>query len=342
MPHSSGGGSHGGGSHRGSHHRSSSHRSSGSRSRGPVTRSSSTPFEGATTYMYYRNKRPVFVYANYDIRKTAKKAWTSRILLLIFVVCPVILMSAVILFLSGHFPKPLNLNYDSRIYVDDRVGVVKDPGRLMASLQAFQNKTGITPVVVIYPNEVWQGNYRSLEKYAYEDYINRFDDEKHWLIVYTTGTKEDGFEDWYWEGMQGDDTDPILDGKQTDSFTKNLHSLFLDKQYSVDEAIAKAFEDLTPHVMDKYLSMPGSACLLVFDFIFLGIMVFSMDFHPVREKNYSRAEICDPNFVDQEACEYCGGIYVVGMHVTCPHCGAPVKPHDYTTDEYGNVTHILN
>ena len=59
-------------------------------------------------------------------------------------------------------------------------------------------------------------------------------------------------------------------------------------------------------------------------------------------KHYSQAVECPETFVDQEACEYCGGIYIVGLNTSCPHCGAPVKPHDYTVDGNGNITNIIS
>ena len=27
-------------------------------------------------------------------------------------------------------------------------------------------------------------------------------------------------------------------------------------------------------------------------------------------------------------CQYCGGEFVVGLHTTCPHCGAPIENWD--------------
>ena len=32
--------------------------------------------------------------------------------------------------------------------------------------------------------------------------------------------------------------------------------------------------------------------------------------------------------VIEDVCEYCGGIYVVGTVINCPHCAAPLKPHN--------------
>lgn len=65
MPHSSGGGSHSGGSHSGSGFSSSSSSSGGSSAK----HIKHTSFPGARRYVYYENYRPVYVYADYDIRK---------------------------------------------------------------------------------------------------------------------------------------------------------------------------------------------------------------------------------------------------------------------------------
>ena len=93
---------------------------------------------------------------------------------------------------------------------------------------------------------------------------------------------------------------------------------------------------------DMFESTSIPTCLLIFDAFFLGIMLLCTDFHPIREHNYRKAEVVDSKFVDQEACEYCSGIYVVGYHTKCPHCGAPVKPHDFYTDADGNIINIVN
>lgn len=68
MPHSSGGGSHGGGSFSSSSSSSSS--SSGSSSYRHIK---NTNFEGAVKYVYYENYHPVYVYADYDIRRQTEK-----------------------------------------------------------------------------------------------------------------------------------------------------------------------------------------------------------------------------------------------------------------------------
>lgn len=118
---------------------------------------------------------------------------------------------------------------------------------------AFYNRTGISPAVITVENSDWQGYYSDLENYAYDLYVNHFADESHWLIVYSTPdgySSSDGFEDWYWEGMQGNDTDDVLTKSVTNSFNDELQkNLTARTRYTVSSAISTSFDDLTPTVM---------------------------------------------------------------------------------------------
>ena len=73
-----------------------------------------------------------------------------------------------------------------------------------------------------------------------------------------------------------------------------------------------------------------SIVLLLFIFLHAFLMV-GFNF---KEKKYSTAKKC-PNDLQEEICEYCNGVYVVGTCTSCPHCGAPVKIHDYSTESNG-------
>ena len=57
-------------------------------------------------------------------------------------------------------------------------------------------------------------------------------------------------------------------------------------------------------------------------------LIRSSSFHPFKGKYFEKAVECPETFVDQEKCEYCGGIYVVGMSDVCPNCAAPIKPKE--------------
>ena len=130
---------------------------------------------------------------------------------------------------KGVFGKPEKLDMDyakQDIVIEDRLELIddKDKERIETSFKNFQDITGITPALVLVDNSLWNANYTNLENYSYELYLQNFDDEKHWLIVYSEdGNAEEGaWKDWYWEGMQGDDTDSILTASKTDNFTKSL------------------------------------------------------------------------------------------------------------------------
>lgn len=322
MPHSSGGGSHSGGSHGGSHH-SSSH---GSRGRS-FNRVSNSKFPGAKRYLYYRNNAPVFIYSNYDI-SDSKNRVSSFISFFLYIVILILVLG----FIPGlgHFPGKIDISkYNSSIMISDTANVIDDEDTLIKSLLAFQDKTGITPCIITVHNEYWMNNYTDLEQYAYELYVEAFDDEKHWLIVYSEPANPNpDFNDWYWEGMQGDDTDKILTYKETGLFNNELQKGLTNKNYSVGEAISEAFDELTPVAMKKYIPFRRMIYPIVFAGFLLFMAIRSSSFHPFKGKYFEKAVECPETFVDQEKCEYCGGIYVVGMSDVCPNCAAPLKTHE--------------
>ena len=320
MPHSSGGGSHSGGSHGSSHHSSS-----GGSSQRSFNRISKNKFNGANRYVYYRNGAPEFIYSNYDL--TSDNRGKGLISLAVYAIMIIFALSFIPA--ASHFPKKLDISkYNCSISITDSAGVIDDEDALMDSLIAFQDKTGITPAVITLNNEDWQNNYTSLENYAYELYVKTYDDEMHWLIVYSEPKNPDpSFNDWFWEGMQGNDTDKILTYKETDLFNKEMQKGLTDKSISVDEAIRRSIDTLTPLAMKKYISFRAAVYPLFFVVFILFMAIKTSNFHPVKGKYYNNAVLCPETFVDQEKCEYCGGIYVVGMGTTCPNCGAalPIK-----------------
>ena len=108
-------------------------------------------------------------------------------------------------------------------------------------LVSFREKTGITPALTTtswVTSMFWPA---SLEDYAYSDYVTKFKDEKHWLIVYQS---KDNF-----EGMQGDETDNILTKEVTKKFNYAFHD-YLVKDNTLTESLVKAFDDITPKIMD--------------------------------------------------------------------------------------------
>ncbi|MGN0611434.1 MAG: hypothetical protein ACI4JI_06575 [Ruminiclostridium sp.] len=333
MPHSSGGGSHGGGSHSSS---GGSHHSSGGSGGGSKIRTSTTYFPGARRFVYYRNGQPNYVYSNTDLSKPPSKL---RFVFLIFYI-PFIF--AVIMMLSQAFqvPSKLSVDYDPTIVIEDNIGAVSDESALREAMKDFYNETGITPALITDSNSAWKGKYSSLENYAYDLYVNRFYDEKHWLIVFTTDEGADGFNNWYWEGMQGNDTDNIITSSIANSFTSDVQTRLLRNDGDAGKAVTEGFEALTPTVMNARFD--GETLMFaIFILVFICIHAFFMVFFRPNANKYKGAKEVPLDIAPaqpanntvtykQASCTYCGGTYTVGSCNACPHCGAPIKPEEYT------------
>lgn len=323
MPHSSGGGSHGGGSHHSSH-RSSSHRSGSSVS---SRRVQNTYFPGARRFVYLHRGTPTYVFADHDI---TQKRSPLRFLMLLFYL-PFFFAISFMVKDTIVPPKKLTPNYNTDIIIRDEINVLDNTESLKRSLKAFYDKTGIAPAVFTVSNEDWLGRYSDLESYAYDLYVNAFSDEKHWLIVYSEPTEPDPeYVDWYWEGMQGNETDYILTSDRTDSFNSSLQRYFTTKSISVCDAISRAFDELTPGLMQWNFE----PTVLLFLVIFAGFICFHayfMVFHDPNRK-YRNAQECpieQPSVkLREESCPYCGSTYVVGRDTRCPNCQALIEVSD--------------
>ena len=200
MPHSSGGGSHGGGSHGGhSHHSSSRH--GGSRN---SSRISKTNFAGAKRYRYRHHGQERYFYSD----REPNKIFDWKRLLIGFFYIPFLIPAIIMI---GGDVTISTAKYDTSIIIKDEANVFEQTESLNDALTGFYEKTEIPPAVITVSPEVWKDN-GSLEDYAYDRYLSEFDDENHWLIVYTQkGERGDIDFDWSFEGMQGDNTDDILD-----------------------------------------------------------------------------------------------------------------------------------
>lgn len=369
MPHSSGGGSHSGGSHSGSGFSSSSSSSGGSSAK----HIKHTSFPGARRYVYYENYHPVYVYADYDIRKgtASGKVWS------IIGSAVSLLFGIMLIALCYDKPQKMDTSPSYHCEIKDTAGVIDDMDKVQNAivdfydetgipveimtvnnedwqgsyskleefaydmyvtefddeehwLVAFYNRTGISPAVITVENSDWQGYYSDLENYAYDLYVNHFADESHWLIVYSTPdgySSSDGFEDWYWEGMQGNDTDDVLTKSVTNSFNDELQkNLTARTRYTVSSAISTSFDDLTPTVMKSKVNWAmlfTSIAILAFVCLHACLMI---GINP-KARKYAKAKPCS-DAAQEKACEYCGYTYVVDTCTECPHCGAPIPPED--------------
>ncbi len=323
MPHSSGGGSHSGGSHSGSGFSGSSSSSGGSSAK----HIKHTSFPGARRYVYYENYRPVYVYADYDIRKgTASGKFFS------------ILGSAVsllfgIMLLAMCYDKPQKMDTSPSYHceIKDTAGVIDDKDKVQNAIVDFYDETGIPVEIMTVNNEDWQGSYSKLEDFAYDMYVTEFDDEEHWLVVYSEPASPDpDFNDWYWEGMQGDDTDNIITVDVADDF-KDLMQKYLtaNSRYDVSSAIAAAFDETTPNVMDGHVEW----LFVIWGLLLSGIGAYEIYQTLITNKKAYRSAVKCANDAKEDTCEYCGNVYVIGTCHECPHCGAPLRPHNVETEQ---------
>ena len=325
MPHSSGGGSHGGGSHGGGSHGGSSH----------VSRSSYYR-PGFHRYLYYSKTGPEFFYTEKTITpESIKSSKNSIIAIAIFLTLfySIFLISISVLLLKK--PKKLNVDYVSNIIISDGIGVISsdETEELYKVLGEFKDKTGITPCIYTTYNELWMDEYDTLERYAYDKYLAMFKDEKHWLIVYTEPfNNPTSYVDWYWEGMQGNDTDPILTSRKTKEFTKKLQALLERDDVSVGQSLINEFSDFNGKVMKWQLDVG-----LIFALIFILIhgSIFYLGFIGVplsmlkKDKKAILIEGDPQKQLDEAECKYCGKRYVVGLHTRCPYCNAEIPPESF-------------
>ena len=329
MPHSSGGGSHGGGSFSGGHSFSGG---SGSRSSPSYPRISRTYHTGYHRYVIYHDSRPDYFYSRSPItQKDTKPNLAGPIFMLViaFVILGIFLAA------SYQTPRKLALTYDTAVHVSDRAGVLaaQDEALLTDVFTRFRDETGITPAFLAVPPSEWKGRYTSFSNFAYDAYVNLFSDESHWLICYAGDPSKD-FDDWVWEGMQGDSTDGILTEQVTDRFTKGVQKYLTARtRYSVGQAVSQGMEDILPGLMKpgfRFDSGDLGGMLLGFGFFFLsGLITLISALGQARQaKDKIGAVRCptDQGQVLEDTCEYCGGVYVHGLHIQCPHCGAAVKP----------------
>ena len=331
MPHSSGGGSHGGGGHSGG----------GSGGSGSGHRVSRSYFNGATRYAYYHKGRIDYYYRDAEYTEADKISQKKGIGFFFIVWYAFLIPIYTIAFISVFkdvFGKPEKLDMDyakQDIVIEDRLGLIddKDKERIETSFKNFQDITGITPALVLVDNSLWNANYTNLENYSYELYLQNFDDEKHWLIVYSEdGNAEEGaWKDWYWEGMQGDDTDSILTASKTDNFTKSLQDALLKDDEHFTDVFTAVFDGFTSVVMEK----ESDPMMQIFTPLFLLLHAFAMLGSPVlvinsTKKNTERAanSVKLENGVQyvEDTCRYCGGLYIHGLHLSCPHCGGALEP----------------
>ena len=328
MPHSSGGGFHGGGFHGGGFHggfHGGGFHSHGHGSSYRAHRISRFAFLGATRYVYYHHHRPHYIYSDNDPAEAEpKKAWVPVIILFIMLILPII----IILAKGIHIPKKLSMNYDTTIVIDDAGDKLSDEEetRLKKTFISFQEKTGITPAFTSINGWTSMFWMYGLEDYAYSDYVTKFKDEKHWLIVYQGGSN------WAFEGMQGNDTDNILTGEVTKNFNSIVYNS-LSSNVGVADSLIKGFDKISPTIMNNsfYLEEDLGAPI----FFWIAITSVAFIFSIIRLVNTYRMQnaVKCPEETPLKHCPYCDSLYHPELTKRCPHCGAILKEEKSSSSE---------
>ena len=313
MPHSSGGGHHGGGFHggHGGFHGGSGHYGS-----------------GRSTKHYYYHHGHVYHYSGEDYDSFKKDR--SRYIVYAIILLIVIVIIACYLFPSMHSGEKLKYTENNQICIEDPQGVLGDTANLEQSLRKFKEKSGIAVVIVAIPDYM---SNSSLESRAYSLYKEKCKDETFWLIAYST---EDNpnlyYNNWSFEGMQGDRTDEILTSTLTYSFNASL-SQKLDRPYgSPADAFSDAFDELTNNLFQSKKNSDIDSEVILKLIFFVGFFCYLV------YKIYQMAGVSEDKFYGSDNRDSCSGTESItpaesdmtipplhpanSKYRTCMECGA--------------------
>lgn len=320
MPHSSGGGSHSGGSFH-----SSSISSSSNHSNEPHVESfkrSHKPFRHCHTYYYYRPDGIHYVYTNKKIEEETSKPLSKFAKTFLYSVAIVLLICGSLLIKTSfnYVPSKLDSKEESRVI--DSANIINFEDQLTKQLKEFKDLTGIAFVFETVNNEDWQNYYGELVNYAYESYITKLNDEKSWLIVYSQPQEVDSkFNDWYWEGMVGDETGEII----TDSIAEKFGDYFqkeLLKTGSVEDSLNSSITYIMTTIMAPRVNDGAivGGCALVFIGLLITVIVYGHE-ASIKKRGYHDSELYE--FKDGQVlktCPYCKKEFLNTGFKKCPFC----------------------
>jgi hypothetical protein len=308
MPHSSGGGSSSGGFHSGSSENNS-------------YRSSRTYFVGSSLYFFYDRKNNMHsMYSN----QTPEKMKKNNIMSIIFLSIFLIFIAVVTFFVTYRNPKKIDLGSynNTEIVIMDENNFLNDfenKQKLESSLLSFKENTGITPRIVFISNDIWKERNTNLEDYSYDRYLRLFKDESHWLIVYSSKLNTNK-SDWYFEGMQGNDTDSIISDYYANSFTKHLHNNLKEDKLSVCDSIADSFDFINKDIMNKgfifnyRVIIPLSITEVIILFLLITTVIKTLNLG-----KYQKSKVQSSKAIIKE-CPKCRTKYILGEINVCPKC----------------------
>ena len=122
--------------------------------------------------------RPHYYWSNDTPSNTSFPPNSFSGLLTILFVCIVLVylfLSKIAGFKAFSIVRPLQ-GEKYEILIEDGLDVLssQEEDRLYQVFEEFQRKTGITPAFISAQNAEWKGFYSSMEKYAYDLYVNQF------------------------------------------------------------------------------------------------------------------------------------------------------------------------
>ena len=318
MPHSSGGGSSHGGSHSSSRSSKSANQRYGNRY-----------YRGANRYVYYRNGAPQYYYSEEPY--TLETARSEKIRTIFSNIISIFFGVIFALFGLSSLPQKVKIDYNTEIVINDTARLLNsaEEGEMRDAFTAFQNRTGVTPAFYSLSNKDLQRQYGGdLQDFAYRLYTDTFEDEKHWLVVYCINNVD---KSWAWEGMIGNDCGNIITTDLENEFTDLLHKNLKSNPEMVSASVINAFNTIG----SKASKLPVKEIpFLAFAILGGGFFAFSAvdkiiktSKKKVEEDPRINSVLCPTAETEPVTvkCEHCGGEYVAGLHMTCPHCGAPVE-----------------
>ena len=223
-------------------------------------------------------------------------------------------------------PKPIDTSsYESGIYLKSSPDI-GDEAAALDAMQDMLETTGISPAVEVVDDAAWSANYTDLETFAFSEYYRLFDDESHWIVVisYPGKTAADGFVNWQWEGIIGDDCESVISQESEERFTLIMQKYLLrSEQTSLGDSLALAYDEFTAGALATQYDVAFLIISAVFALLTLMLLVLVI-------RNYTREKICYkatkvPANATLQKCTYCDRPYVVGTTLVCPGCGAPVS-----------------
>ncbi|MDO5155464.1 MAG: TPM domain-containing protein [Eubacteriales bacterium] len=323
MAHSGGGGSHGGGSHGGGSH------SGGSG--GGVARSTKY-FSGSYYHSYVDRRGKSHVY--YSSQKHVPKPDKSQMIMTI-ISLTVFLLVVLFITVTGYIDTTHKLNDTTpdvvRIYDEEDFFTDSEEQVLSDTLEEYYQQTGVNAVVCAVSNSQWKIHYASLEKYAMEKYYELFSDEKHYLVVFSNEMLEDGWQDWYFETIVGDDTTRAIGPTKESYMVEQIQNQLWNNDNNAGTAIHLAFQDLIAYSSTTHIDWSGFG-VFALSFLFLGALIYvAIDNYKksVEEYNYF---LQHPESIKNPA-EY---------HLQCPNCSAPNTKLLDACEYCGTVLHKGN